>query len=148
MELRLPSARRVRFIAVAVLCLSLNLRGAVADVAVVVSVSNPVATLTRYEVIDIFLGRANRFPNGSKVVAIDQHAGTTAREAFYTGVVGVTAAQLKSYWSKIIFTGKGQPLEHVSDDSAVKKFLNDNPDAIGYIERSLLDDSVKEVLLQ
>lgn len=148
MKANLPPAGLVSCVVVVLLTLSFTLPRAVADVVVVTSAKNPVATLTRYNVIDIFLGRANRFPDGSQALAIDQDEGSAAREEFYSGVVGVSAAQLKAHWSKIIFTGRGQPPEYVSNDSAVKEFLGDHPDAIGYIERELLDDSVKEVLVQ
>lgn len=148
MKSRPLSAALVRFGVVVALSVSLNLRAVVAEVVVVTSVDNPVDSLSRYDIVDIFLGRANRFPDGSQAVALDQNEGSTAREEFYTDIVGVTAAQLKAHWSKIIFTGRGRPPQHVSNDSAVKEFLGDHPDAIGYIERGQLDDSVKEILVQ
>ena len=144
----LISAGLVRFGVVVGLSLSLNVSAAVADVVVVVSVKNPVTTLSKYEIVDIFLGKANHFPDGSQVVAIDQDEGSAARNEFYASFAGKSAAQLKAYWSKIIFTGRGRPPEHVSNDSAVRKFLGNNPNAIGYIERKLADDSVKVLVVQ
>ena len=137
----------VRFVVVG-LALNLNVHAAVADVVAVVSAQNPVTTLSKYQVVDIFLGKANHFPDGSQVVVIDQETGSAARDEFYTSFAGKSAAQLKAYWSKIIFTGKGQPPEEVSSGSAVKIYLSENPNAIGYIERNLVDDSVKVLAVQ
>ena len=92
--------------------------------------------------MDIFLGKASRFPDGNQAVAIDQNEGVAARDEFYTLFANKTAAQLKAYWSKIIFTGRGQPPREVSSSIEVRKFIAANPGAIGYIERNLVDESV------
>jgi len=117
----------------------------VADVVAVVSVKNPVTTLSKNQVVDIFLGKTVRFPDGSQVVPIDQVERSGTREEFYFKVAGKTPAQLKAHWSKIIFTGRGAPPEQVVNCLEVKQYLLEHPDAIGYIERDLVDDSVKVV---
>lgn len=139
----LLSVGQVRYIVVVGLVLSLSAGVAVADVVAVVSAKNPVTTLSKHQVVDIFLGKANRFPDGRQAVAIDQAEGSATRNEFYARFAGKSAAQLKAHWSKIIFTGRGRPPEEVSNDSSVKKFLSKNPNAIGYIDRKLVDDSVK-----
>jgi ABC-type phosphate transport system substrate-binding protein len=118
------------------------------DVVAVVSSKSPVTTLSKNQVADIFLGKATRFPNGRPAVPIDQAEGTGARDAFYTQFTGKSAAQLKAHWSKIIFTGRGQPPKAVANSVETKKLLAQNPDAIGYIDRAMVDGSVKVVLQQ
>jgi ABC-type phosphate transport system substrate-binding protein len=116
-----------------------------ADVVAVVSAKNPITALDKSQVADLFLGKAGRFPNGVQAVPIDQTEGLAVRDEFYGKVVGKTAAQMKAYWSKIIFTGRGQPPPSVSNSIEMKKRISDNPAAIGYIDRSLVDDSVRVV---
>ena len=128
------------------LALSLASRSVLADVVAVVSAKSTVTTLSRSEVTDIFLGRASRFPNGVQAVPIDQADGSVARDEFYAKLAGKTAAQLKAYWSKIIFTGRGQPPPVVANSVELKKRLAANPAAIGYMEQDLVDDSVRVVL--
>jgi len=94
-------------------------------------------------VTDIFLGKINRFPNGALAVPIDQAEGSPAREEFYVLYAGKSSAQVMSYWAKIIFTGRGQPPKAVASSIEVRKLLAANPQAIGYIERSAVDSSVK-----
>jgi ABC-type phosphate transport system substrate-binding protein len=118
---------------------------AVADVVAVVAARSPVTTLSRNQLLDIFLGRANRYPDGTPALPIDLAEGSTVRDEFYTKVAGQSAAQIKAYWSKIIFTGRGQPPPTVANDEEAKKRIRDNPAAIGYIERSMVDDSVRIV---
>ena len=54
-------------------------------------------------------------------------------------------SQLTSYWSKITFTGKGQPPQRESNDTSVKELVASNPNLIGYIDSSMVDDSVKVI---
>ncbi len=128
--------------------LSLSAGVAADEVVAVVSARNPVTTLNKNQVVDIFLGKASRFPDGSLAVPIDQVEGSAARDEFYARYAGRTPAQLKAHWSKIIFTGRGQPPREVSNSLEVKKLFAENPNAIGYIEQSLVDDSVKVLLAQ
>jgi ABC-type phosphate transport system substrate-binding protein len=116
-----------------------------ADVVAVVSSKSAVTTLSKIQITDIFLGKTRRFPDGTPTMAIDQVDGSAARDEFYMRLAGKTAAQLTAYWSKIIFTGRGQPPPTVLDDIEMKKRISANPAAIGYIDRSLVDDSVRVV---
>jgi ABC-type phosphate transport system substrate-binding protein len=117
-----------------------------ADVVAVVSVDSHVTTLTKNQLTDIFLGKAIRFPDGTVAVPVDQAEGSSARDEFYLKVAGKSAAQLKAYWSKIIFTGRGQPPPVVANGVELKKRLGKGTAVIGYIDASLVDDSVRIVL--
>jgi ABC-type phosphate transport system substrate-binding protein len=125
------------------LALSLGTGGAAADVVAVVSPRNPLTTLSKNEAVDIFLGKANQFPGGGRAAPVDQAEGSAARDEFYTRFAGKSPPQLKAYWSKIIFTGRGQPPREAGGGAEVKKLVGANPDAIGYIERNQVDGSVK-----
>jgi ABC-type phosphate transport system substrate-binding protein len=118
---------------------------ALADVVVVVSAKSPVATLSKAQVADIFLGKAFRFPDGTTALAIDQAEGLPIRDEFYDKVVGKSAAQIKAYWSKIIFTGRGQPPPSVPNSIEMMKRISANPAAIGYLDRSMINDTVRVV---
>ncbi len=126
--------------------LCLGAVSAQADVVVVVGAKSSVGALTDDQVGQIFLGKAATFPNGGQAVPVDQAEGAGPRNEFYTKVTGKDAAQVKSYWSKIIFTGKGQPPKEVPGNGDVKKLVADNPNMIGYIDKSAVDGSVKVVL--
>jgi ABC-type phosphate transport system substrate-binding protein len=118
---------------------------AMADVVAVVSTRSPVTALSKNQLLDIFLGRANRYPDGTPASPIDQAEGSPLRDEFYIKVAGQTAAQMLAYWSKIIFTGRGQPPPTVSNDAEMKKRIRDITGAIGYIDRAAVDDSVRIV---
>jgi len=142
--------RLIRRVALPVLTLGLCLGVGVAEakVVAVVSAKKPVAALSRNQVVDIFLGKVSRFPDGQQAEPIDQAEGSPARDEFYLRFARRSPAQLKAHWSKIIFTGRGQPPKQVANGAELKKRLLDNPAAIGYLEQNLVDSSVHVVLAE
>lgn len=123
------------------LLFSLAVGAASAEVVVVVSAQNPTATLSRAQLTDIYLGRLNRFPHGGAVTPMDQREGASAHSAFYRRYLGQTPAQIKAHWSKLIFTGRGQPPRSVADDSAMADTVAASPDALGYLDSTYLDSA-------
>lgn len=134
-------------ISVKALCLVMAMAGgsAAAEVVVVVSAQSPVRTLSKTEVADIFLRKTRHFPNGGEATPVDQAEGSPARDEFYMTFTDRSHAQIKAYWSKIVFTGRGQPPLAVSNAAELKRRIAANPGAIGYIDRSQLDASVREI---
>lgn len=127
--------------------LGLGMTAAQAEVVPVVSAKSSLAVLTRHQVADIFLGRLNRFPDGSPAVPLDQAEGSVVRSEFYNRYAGMSSPQVKAFWAKIIFTGRGQPPRAVANDGEVKKMLAANPRLIGYIDQKMVDSSVKVLLV-
>jgi ABC-type phosphate transport system substrate-binding protein len=117
------------------------------DLVVVVSARSPIEALQPDQVAAIFLGQAPRFPNGAVATALDQPIGSPERDGFYLRVAGKTPALLKAHWSKMVFTGRGQPPRELPGSAAVRKAVAEDPGLIGYIERAALDPSVRQVLL-
>ncbi|HLZ97316.1 MAG TPA: hypothetical protein VKP66_05165 [Steroidobacteraceae bacterium] len=128
------------------LALSLAVGPVAADVVAIVSPASAITSLSKTQVVDIFLGKTSRFPDGTQAVPIDQEEGSPVRDEFYAVYAGKSAAQMKSHWAKIVFTGRGQPPKTSSSSIKVKSIVAANPRAIGYIERSAVDSSVKVLL--
>ncbi|MGD8914124.1 MAG: phosphate ABC transporter substrate-binding protein [Candidatus Thiodiazotropha sp.] len=129
-----------------ILLLSFIFTYAKADVVVVVSATSTVDSLTRDQVSDIFLGKTSTFPDGGKAIAIDQKDGSSTKGEFYKKICGKSSSQLKSYWAKLIFSGREQPPKQLKNDSEVKNSVSSNPRQISYIAEETVDSSVKVVL--
>jgi ABC-type phosphate transport system substrate-binding protein len=113
------------------------------DVVAVVSSKSNVTALDASQVADIFLGKSSRFPDGTQAMPLDQNEDSPMRDQFYARYTGKSPAQLKAHWSKIIFTGRGQPPRQVGGSAEAKKLIAENPNAIGYIDNRLVDASVR-----
>lgn len=118
------------------------------EVAAVVSTKLKVVSLTTDQLSDIYLGRSNRFPDGTIAIPCDLAEGSPLREVFYTRVLGKSQAQIKAHWSKIIFTGRGQPPRQVTSSGEAKRLAADNPGVVCYIEADAVDPSVRAVLVR
>lgn len=116
-----------------------------AEVVVIVSARNPVKALSGEQASDLFLGKSADFPNGLHAIPVDQSEGSAVRNAFYQKSSGMAPAQMKAYWARMLFTGRGQPPVEVGDNDAIRRMVADNPNLIGYIDRSALDASVRAV---
>ena len=118
-----------------------------AQVVVIVSAKSPITALRTDEVANIFLGRSMTYPTGDEAVPLDQHESSEVRREFYAKVTRRSAAFLKAHWSKLLFTGKGQPPRDMANGEAVKKIVAEHTKFIGYIDKSAVDASVRVVLV-
>jgi ABC-type phosphate transport system substrate-binding protein len=116
-----------------------------AEVAVIVSASNANSALDQDTISRVFLGKTSNFPDGSQAIPVDQNEGSASREAFNDKVLGKSSSQLKAYWSRLIFTGKGTPPKESGSDADIKNLVAKNPNLIGYVDSSVVDSSVKVV---
>lgn len=129
------------------MCALLLAGGVHAEIAVVVSAKSSAGSLSAEQVAAIFLAKTSEFPDGAgQAIPIDQNEGVSLRDEFYQKATGRDAAQLKAYWSRLVFTGKGQPPKAVASSTEVKKLVASTPGAVGYIEKSAVDNSVKVLL--
>jgi hypothetical protein len=116
----------------------LGLSVAQADVVVIANLK--AAAPTRSEVADAYLGKTHR------LTALDQPESAAIRAEFYKKTTGMEFSQVKAIWARLVFSGRGSPPKELPDAAAVKKAVATDPTAIGYIDRSALDGTVKVVL--
>jgi hypothetical protein len=108
------------------------------DIVVIV---NPAAKpISKEQIADLYLGRSGG------LTPVDQPVGSAIYVEFYKKATGRDIAQVKALWSRILFTGRGLPPKQLPDSAAVKQAVAANPNAVGYIERSAVDASVKVAL--
>jgi hypothetical protein len=115
--------------------------GSLARADDIVMVMAPTATaVTKDQVANLYLGRSTGF------TPLDLPESSPIRAVFYRKATDRDSAQVKSVWSRIVFTGQGKPPKEMPDAAAVKKAVAADSKAIGYIAKSDVDASVKIVL--
>ena len=50
---------------------------------------------------------------------------------------------MKSYWAKLIFTGKVVPVKQLSSDREVMEYVANHSGSIGYVDANNADSSVR-----
>ena len=131
----------IRIMALLVMALSFSVQ---AEISVIVNPANANAVVAD-DLNRLFLGRSSSFADGSKATPLNLAEGQASRDEFDSKVLNRSSAQLKAYWSKLVFTGKGTPPKELADDAAVKAAVAADASAIGYISSASVDGSVKVV---
>jgi hypothetical protein len=116
-----------------------------ADVAVIVHPSNT-NTIAVGDLESIFMLKKTTFSDGSKATPFYLAGDESVKNVFNEKALGKSSSQLKAYWSKLVFTGKGTPPPELpSSAEAVAKVAAD-PSAVAYIDKTAATPAVKVVL--
>ncbi len=115
-----------------------------ADIVVIVNKDNAVSSMSKSQIIDLFMGRYRAYPDGRRADPIDNGVANLKQE-FYGGLTGMTLARVNAYWSRVRFTGRTRPPIQLKNSVAVANFVAKNPKAIAYIEKKYLNSELKVV---
>lgn len=115
-----------------------------AEVAVIVHPSNS-NTLSIQDIQFIYLGKKKSFPNGDEAVPVSLIESASTTVEFNDKVLKKSSSQLRAYWSKLVFTGKGSPPKAVEADAELVNLVASNPNLIGYVDSASISGDVKVV---
>ena len=121
------------------LAMTLTSYAAMADFVVVVNLKNPAALITKEQISQCFLGATNNW------TPVDLPESSPIRTDFYKVVTDTEPSQVRSIWSKLVFTGKARPAKQLLNSDDVKKQVASDVNAIGYIDKSAADGTVRVV---
>ena len=136
--------RRIAFLFV----LLLSSAAHAAAFKVIVNGSVRSESLPKKVVSDLFLKKAQKWPNGAPAVPVDQVESSASRDPFSRSVHGKPAAAIKSYWTQQIFAGREVPPVEKKTDDEVVAFVKSTPGAIGYVSDSANVDGVRVLTLE
>lgn len=115
-----------------------------ADVVVVVHPSNT-AAMDPAEIAKLYLGRSKNFSDGNTAIPLAQPDSSASTAVFNEKILNKTGSQMKAYWSKLVFTGKGSPPTEMSTDTEIIELVSQNPKMIGYVDKNAVTAAVKVV---
>ena len=111
-----------------------------AALVIIVNPANPLGAMTPDQAAQYFLGRSN------SLTPFDLAGQSSLRTEFYQKLTGKDQDQVKAIWSKIVFTGRGLPPREYGTSGAIRHAVAADRNAIGYIDSSVVDGTVKVVL--
>lgn len=115
-----------------------------ADLVVVVDKQSTLEQLNQREVANIFLSKKTSMKNIGRVYPVELN-NSSYKEDFYQKISGKTLPQVNSYWTTLIFTGKGKPPRNMSDFNQLVEELKNNPDSITYLPADKITENMKVV---
>jgi ABC-type phosphate transport system substrate-binding protein len=125
----------------------LTVRADPEEVDVVVNQTNNVGPLSREEVRRIFMGEKSSWPSGKRITVLMLALDQPERGVILREVLKMTESDYTKYFLQAAFTGhvEAAPKE-LPSAAQMKARLAANPNAIGYLKKQDLDNSIKVVL--
>lgn len=101
------------------------------QLVVVISQNSAIEQLSREDISALYLGNLapHAFARNLKVLDLEDGA---ARDTFYSHMLGRSRNQVRAYWSRMVFTGKGKP-PRALDTAAIIEALQNDPTLIAYL---------------
>jgi ABC-type phosphate transport system substrate-binding protein len=119
---------------------------AMADIAIVANPELNIEAIQPGDVRNLYLGERQAFPNGIPAVPINHVKGSPDREEFFASVLSMGESTHKRHWKRKQAVGNHYAPKEVSSYEELLESVSNTPGAIGYIDASKVDDSVKVLL--
>lgn len=116
-----------------------------AEIVIVSSTASTLTSATKEDLERLYLGKSKSLA-GTSVNPINQTGDTDASSEFNKLLLNRSSSQVKAYWSKLVFTGKGMAPKEVNSNQQMIEALKADPEAVGYIDASAATGDVKVLL--
>jgi ABC-type phosphate transport system substrate-binding protein len=112
--------------------------------AIIVSKKSGLDSVSSSELVKIFKAEKRKDPAGFKYIVIMREPGSRERSTVLSQIFRMSEDEYSRYFLQAVFTGAVPSApRQVNSAAAVKRFIADNPGAIGYVRASDQDESVK-----
>ncbi len=101
--------------------------------------------LSRNALGAIFGMRLRKWNDGSPIRVFVLPDENPLHIAFSKYVLKVFPYQLRSAWDRLVFSGTGEEPIILKSEQQMRSVVGSTPGAIGYLSRSMIDESVKEI---
>jgi ABC-type phosphate transport system substrate-binding protein len=129
----------------AFICFSVFSLNAQNTVKIVVNSSNSVSSVSKSELLNIFLKKVSVFGNGVAAKPVDQSGSSPARATFSRLYLGKPVYAVKNYWDQQKLSGAGIPPDEKSSDDEVMSYVKSNAGGIGYVSSDADASGVKVI---
>ncbi|WP_130254757.1 hypothetical protein [Pseudoalteromonas phenolica] len=121
------------------------------SISVIVHADNTTDTLTKKQLIDLYMGRYVAFPDNQSAQPVDTLTPEGLKNQFYKRLVNMPLSRVNAYWSRVKFTGRATPPSTQDSEQVLLNFIANNPNAIGYVfsdSLSLKDKQDVKVIME
>jgi len=117
-----------------------------ADIFVVTHQDNPIRSLTKEQVRELYLARSHAFPDGEDARVFDRTEGVL-RTRFIESVLDMRVRQFDAYWARLIFAGRVLPLDIADREDELLIRLKEDIHSIAYTDRLFESETIKTLLV-
>ncbi len=102
----------------------------------VVNENNPVTSIDRADLVNLFLKKSRHWPNGKTVRFIDLERGNPARKKMLENVLRMSQRELDQHWvGKKLYAGDSAPIQAKSARMALR-LVEKLPWAVTFVEKA------------
>lgn len=116
-----------------------------AEIVVVTGARSAITSLSARQAEQLYLGRVRHLADDTPVSLADLPAGAV-RDRFYERLTGKNPAQIRAYWSRMVFTGRALPPDEVAGIDALRARLANDPHLIGYLPAAAAGTDLRVLL--
>lgn len=131
-----------------ILLIGLTIAPAAFAQRVVVNPSVPVQTLDKSTLRAIMSMRLHAWGDGKPIRVFVLGDKNPLHQRFTREVLGLYPHRLRRAWDRLVYAGIGQAPTEVSDEQEMRQMVATTPGAIGYLEKDMIDDSVREITVE
>jgi hypothetical protein len=107
------------------------------------------ASISKDVLAQVFLGRVERWGNGTRITPIDLSALSPVRAAFSEAMLGMPTTAVRRYWEQRLVSGGGRPPIVKTSEEAMISAVASEEGAIGYLpEATPVPETVRVILVQ
>ncbi len=113
---------------------------------VVITSTDNVEELNLDDVSRIFLGKVNSYPSGEEVIPLNLDPADPSFAEFSRIVLKKSPSQLKAYWAKRIFTGRGKPPRTISTVAELRELVASDKRYLSYLDKNDVNHRVRWII--
>ena len=117
-------------------------------VEIIVSATVTESSLSRNALRAIFGMRLRNWPNGNRIRVFVLPDRNLTNVVFCKQLLNIYPHQLRLAWDRLVFSGTGQAPTEVDSEEEMRALVATTAGAIGYLRRSLVNDSVRVLEIQ
>ena len=115
------------------------------ELLIVTSTRSGNIELSREQAEKLFLGRSVTLVDGTPITLVDLPIGAV-RDDFYQKLTSKNPAQIRAYWSRLVFTGRALPPREADSVADAKQLLAETPNLIGYLDKADITSGMRVLL--
>ena len=105
-------------------------------------------TVERDVLAQIYLGKVERWGNGSSIRAVDLSSTSAVRQVFSNDILGMPIEAVKLHWLRLVATGKRPPVARPSDEDVIAVVAAE-PGGVGYVSsETAVPATVREITVK
>ncbi len=104
--------------------------------SIIVNVNNPIASISKGKLRNVFLGNSNTWENGVLIQVADYHSTNNLRIKFSENLLDISPRKVSMIWIKVTLSGKSIPPKIFRDEKEAIEFVAQNEGAIAYVENA------------